>query len=321
MKAWSYLSSILLLLAHTPASALSCFYINSYHKGYEWGDRIQEQFNNEMNTVCNISYHYLNAKKITNSSQLKSKGVEIANLIALSQPDIVIAADDAASEYVVNPYLRNGRTPIVYVGVNWDPRPFGYPMNNATGMTEVWPIQQALNTTKTVVSSLKNISLISSNNPLELRDEEAIKKVTNKNNITLTSYFVNTFDEWKKAIEAAQDSDAIKLGTIQGIKDWNKAEAVEWIKKHNQRFTFSNQDFMLPYSMYSISKSPEEFGHWAAELSKAIFNGDQPWQIPIIPNRVFIPRYNPELLSLTQYKLPDSVIRQAIAFKSNKEAP
>lgn len=320
MKHWLSLGACALLLMQTPVYALSCFYINSYHKGYEWGDRIQTQFNDEMKTVCNISYHYLNAKNVTNPNQLKNKGMEIANLIALSQPDIVIAADDAASEYVISPYLRNGRTPVVYVGINWDPRPLGYPMDNATGMTEVWPIQQAINTAKIVVSSVKNISFISADNVLEKRDEAAIKKVINSNNIQLTSYFVSDFEAWKKAIVAAQDTDVIKLGTVQGIKGWDKEEAIAWIKEKNHRFTFASQDYMLPYSMYSVSKSPEEFGHWAAELSKAIFNGDQPWQIPIIPNRIFIPRYNAELLALTHFHLPDSILRQAIVFKE-KSAP
>jgi hypothetical protein len=301
----------------TSAQAANCFYINSYHQGYEWSDRIQAQFSKEMKTVCNISYHYLNAKKETNPNKLKNKGMEIANLIALSQPDIVIAADDAASEYVVNPYLRNGQTPVIYVGINWDPRPFGYPMSNATGMTEVWPIQQALDTVKKTIGVVTKMALITADNPLENRDEQAIRKIMDKNDVQLNSYFVRTFEEWKQSIKAAQYNDVIKLGTIQGIKDWDKEAAIAWIKEHNQRFTFANQDFMLPFVMYSISKSPEEFGHWAAELTRTIFKGDQPWQIPIIPNRIFISRYNPLLLSKTDFKIPDAVIRQSIVYKDN----
>jgi ABC-type uncharacterized transport system substrate-binding protein len=306
--------TVVVLSMSSLAQATSCLYINSYHQGYEWGDRIQAQFNQDMKDICTVSYHYLNAKHEKSVTQLKNKGMEIANLISLSQPDIVIAADDAASEYVVMPYLRNGRTPVISVGINWDPRPFGYPMDNATGMTEIWPIQQTLNLVKTVTGSLKSITLITTDNVLEKRDEVAIRKVTEKNNIQLTSYFVDTFAEWKKAVMAAQNNDAIKLGTIQGIKDWDKAAAIAWLKEKNKRFIFVNQDFMMPYAMYSISKSPEEFGHWAAELSKAIFKGDKPWELPIIPNRIFIQRYNPSLLSPTEFHLPDSIKRQAIMY-------
>jgi ABC-type uncharacterized transport system substrate-binding protein len=301
----------------TSAQAANCFYINSYHQGYEWSDRIQAQFAQDVKGICNISYHYLNAKKETNPSRLKNKGMEIANLIALSQPDIVIAADDAASEYVVNPYLRNGQTPVVYVGINWDPRPLGYPMRNATGMTEVWPIQQALNTVKNTIGAVTKMAFITADNPLEKRDEQAIRKIMDKNDVQLNSYFVRNFEEWKQAIKMAQGSDAINLGTVEGIKYWDKEAAISWLKEYNQRFIFANQDFMMPYAMYSLSKSPEEFGHWAAELTKTIFKGDQPWQIPIIPNRIFISRYNPDLLSSSHFKIPDAVIRQSIVYKDN----
>jgi ABC-type uncharacterized transport system substrate-binding protein len=301
----------------TSAQAANCFYINSYHQGYEWSDRIQAQFSKEMKTVCNISYHYLNAKKETNPNKLKNKGMEIANLIALSQPDIVIAADDAASEYVVNPYLRNGQTPVIYVGINWDPRPFGYPMSNATGMTEVWPIEQSIKLVKSMAGNISHVAFISSNNKLEINNAAAIKRIMKKNKIELHPYLVSNFDEWKAAVKEAQQYDVIEFGTDQGIDRWNKQQAVEFLKTHNSRFTFASQDFMLPYSMATLSESPEEFGHWAAELTRTIFKGDQPWQIPIIPNRIFISRYNPLLLSKTDFKIPDAVIRQSIVYKDN----
>ncbi len=321
MNALSHLSLLLFAVyaTNTAAQTKSCLYINSYQKGYEWSDRIQTQFNQEMKDICHISYHYLNAKNITNSMQLKNKGMEIANLIAMSQPDIVIAADDAASAYVVSPYLRNGRTPIVYVGINWDPRPFGYPMSNATGMTEIWPIQQSIELVKNTVGNISHVAFISSNNELEINNAAAIKRIMTKNKIELHSYLVSNFDEWKAAVKEAQKYDVIEFGTDQGIDRWNKQQAIQFLKTDNRRFTFASQDFMLPYSMATLSESPEEFGHWAAELSKAIFKGDQPWQLPIVPNRTFIPRYNPDLLSLTEFRLPDSVLRQATIFQEKAD--
>lgn len=76
---------------------------------------MQTAFNKAAKQHCTISYHYLDAKH-QSADNLKAKGLEIANLIPLSQPDIVIAADDAASQYVVLPYLRNSRIPVVYIG-------------------------------------------------------------------------------------------------------------------------------------------------------------------------------------------------------------
>ena len=311
------LLSLLIISAHN-AHAESCFYINSYHEGYEWGDRIQAQFARDTQDVCRTTYHYLNAKN-DSVEKLKNKGVEIANLIALQQPDIVIAADDAASHYVVGPFLKNGRIPVVYVGINWDPKPYGYPMDNATGMTEIWPVEDMLSVVQHAIRNLQQIAIVTGAGALERTDAEEIKKICNRNDVGLTTYFVNNFEDWKKAVANAQSADAINLGTNQGIKNWNEAEAISWLKTHNHRFTFASQDFMRPYVMFSLSKSPEEFGHWAALLTKAILKGDQPWQIPIIPNHQFIPYYNESLLNLTPFKLPSTVQRHALKYPPHQE--
>lgn len=320
MRVQFALSLLSLLTITIQVHAETCFYINSYHNGYDWGDRIQEQFATEMQGTCKISYHYLNAKNEP-ANKLKNKGVEIANLIALEQPDIVIAADDAASNYIVNPFLKNGRIPVVFVGINWDPRPYGYPMDNATGMTEVWPIEDMFSIIRHATNGLKQLAVVTSNDALEKRDVEEIKKTCDRDAITVSPYFVNNFSEWKKAIVDAQNADSIYLGTNQGIRDWDEAAAINWLIEHNKRFSFAGHDFMRPYAMFTLSKSPEEFGHWAALVTKAILKGDQPWQIPVIPNHKFLPYYNEALLKLTPFKLSANTQRNAIKYSYKSTTP
>ena len=311
-----HLLSLSLILLANEGMAAHCVYLNSYHSGYEWGDRIQQQFEKEMNQQCRITTYYLDAKK-NGAEQLAQKGKELANLIAIAKPDVVIAADDAASEFVVKPYLRNSRTPVVFVGINWDPKPYGYPMDNATGMTEVWPVQEVFRILRHTVTPLNEVDIITSENALERIDSGYIEKVAKGLGINIKHRYVKTFDEWKQAIVAAQSADAIHLGTNQSIRNWNEAEAIDWLVKHNQRFTFASQEFMLPYAMFSLSKSPEEFGSWAAKLSQTLLSGVQPWQIPVIPNQRFTPHINTQLLSLTPYQLPAHIKRNAILFEGN----
>lgn len=307
-----------LTLGTGQALAAHCVYVNAYSPGYEWSDRIQRQFTQDIQAQCRVTVYYLDAKRATDE-QLRQKGHEIANLIALAKADIVIAADDAASEYVVQPHLRNSRTPVVYVGVNWDPRPYGYPMDNATGMTEVWPTHEVFRILRHTVKQLNQLTIISADNALERTDSLYIEQSANKNAIAVEHIFVRTFAEWKTAVLKAQNADAIHLGTNQSISDWNEAKAIAWLKQHNQRLTFGSQDFMRPYVMFSLSKSPEEFGSWAAKLSHAILDGLQPWQIPIVPNQQFTPYVNHSLLSLTPYQLPAYVKRNAITYPVNAQ--
>jgi hypothetical protein len=58
------------------------------------------------------------------------------------KPDVVIAADDNASKYLVAEYYKDAVIPFVFCGVNWDAAVYGYPYNNATGMVEVTPVPQ-----------------------------------------------------------------------------------------------------------------------------------------------------------------------------------
>lgn len=295
-----------------------CVYINAYSPGYEWSDRIQRTFEQTIENQCRITTYYLDAKKASDK-QLKQKGSEIANLITLAKPDVVIAVDDAASEFVVQPYLRNGRIPVVYAGINWDPTPYGYPMDNATGMTEIWPTHEVFRILHHTIKQLNKLTIISADNALEKTDSYYIEQSARKNAIAVEHIFVRTFDEWKSAVIKAQNADAIHLGTNQGIQDWNEAEAIAWLKQNNRRFTFASQDFMRPYVMFSLSKSPEEFGVWAAKLTMALLNGTQPWQIPIIPNQKFTPYINESLLSLTDYTLPAHVKRNAIVYPTKTQ--
>lgn len=301
------------------AFAASCLYINSYHIGYEWSDRLQTAFHEEMKHKCSISYLYLNAKRVPDPERLKSKGLEIANLIPLSQPDIVIATDDAASKYVVQPFLRNGRIPVIFAGINWDPSIYGYPMDNATGMTEIWPMQSVIETLKEILEPVKYVVMISSENTIEHRDASFIGRALEKNNIKFDARFVNNFTQWKEAVLQAQTADAIRLGTYQGIEGWDQAQAIDWLKQHNQKFTFASQDFMLPYVMFSLSKSPEEFGHWIAAAAESILTGTQPWQLPIVPNREMNLGYNPFMLKDSHYKLPDRIQRIANTYQENTQ--
>ncbi|MCP4577871.1 MAG: hypothetical protein GY846_16480 [Deltaproteobacteria bacterium] len=51
--------------------------------------------------------------------------------------DVVIAADDNASKYLIKPFYKDAGLPFVFCGVNWDASNYGFPYRNVTGMIEV----------------------------------------------------------------------------------------------------------------------------------------------------------------------------------------
>ncbi|HOL89685.1 MAG TPA: hypothetical protein PK965_10750, partial [Anaerohalosphaeraceae bacterium] len=64
-------------------------------------------------------------------------GRKAKEVIETWKPDLVIAADDNASAYLIAPFYRNADLPFVFCGVNWDAGSYGFPCRNVTGMIEV----------------------------------------------------------------------------------------------------------------------------------------------------------------------------------------
>ena len=133
----------LALLVNGPAEAAParCLYVSSYHAGYEWNDGIERGLESVLQGKCEIKKFYLDGKRHLDEKFAKSKALEAKELIESWKPDIVIAADDNASKYLIMPYFKNAAVPVVFCGLNWTAEPYGYPYRNATGMIEVGPIE------------------------------------------------------------------------------------------------------------------------------------------------------------------------------------
>lgn len=79
----------------------------------------------------------MDTKRNKSDDFIKEVALKAKNIIETFKPDVVIAADDNASKYLIEPYYKNASLPFVFCGVNWDASVYGYPYRNVTGMVEV----------------------------------------------------------------------------------------------------------------------------------------------------------------------------------------
>lgn len=100
------------------ATAARCLYVSSYHAGYEWNDGIERGMKPHLAGKCELRTFYMDGKRQLGAAFAKSKAREAKELIDSWKPNIVIAADDNASKYLVMPYLKNVATPVVFCGIN-----------------------------------------------------------------------------------------------------------------------------------------------------------------------------------------------------------
>jgi ABC-type uncharacterized transport system substrate-binding protein len=280
----------------TPAQAAKCMLVLSYHKGYAWNDGVQRGVESTLKDQCNLRIFYMDTKR----HQSREYGERIARQAMQQindfQPDVLIAADDNASRYLVSKYYRNADLPIVFCAVNWDVSKYGYPYKNVTGMIEVAPIQPVFEVSRKILGKINKVAYIGAKTFTEKKNAHRVVDILKKQGVTTRVHLVSSADEWKEVFIRSQSADLIMLGSNAGISNWGNDDIASFVKTNAKKLIITNHNWMAPYSMYAMTKVPEEQGEWAAEAALAIIKGLSPSKIPIRVNRKWQTYINTPLL-------------------------
>jgi ABC-type uncharacterized transport system substrate-binding protein len=261
--------------------------INSYHKGYTWSDIITDTviayFNKYASSEVEIKIAYMDTKR-NNSEEFKQKmGLEMKKLIESWKPDLIIGSDDNASKYVISPYFLNSKIPFVFCGLNDDPKSYGFPAKNVTGLREIDLIEPLYNHMKKYARGKRAGYLAADKDVQRVMarvNEEQFGQKFDK------IYFIKDFAEWKKYFLIIQNEvDMLFMQDVCIVSDWNKEEAIRFLKENIKIPNGSTTDIQEDYCLICISKSPKEHGTWAAEAALKILHGAKPADIPIALNK------------------------------------
>ncbi|MBF0588479.1 MAG: hypothetical protein HQL53_05065, partial [Magnetococcales bacterium] len=227
----------------TYSQAATCLWVSSYHQGYEWNDGIEKGLRTALNGRCKIESFFMDTKRYSNSEYARNKGTEAFALIKSLKPDVIIASDDNASKYLVKPFLRKGKIPVVFCGINWSVTAYGYPYKHATGMVEFAPVQSLLQEIKRTVKRVSKGLYLSSNVPTEHTDFSWYQRMFNTEGVTVESRFVHTIEEWEKGYLTGQQYDFIILGNNAGIEGWGEKRAAHFAMAHAGQLTVTHYDW------------------------------------------------------------------------------
>ncbi|MCG8553109.1 MAG: hypothetical protein MI799_22095 [Desulfobacterales bacterium] len=299
--------------AITPAQyAGKKFYLlNSYHKEYEWSTGIKNGLLSRLyETGIQLRSFHMDAKRNNSPDRLKKIGQKAYEQIIQFQPDVVIACDDAAQKYVVSPYLRGQKIPVVFCGVNWDASEYGYPASNITGMIEEEPIGRLIDLLQQFTKG-RRLGYIAGNTLTQKKLVECYHE----------QYFqqrepriclVDSMAEWKDAVMEMQDSaDILILSNYSGIQNWDSRQAVGFIKQHNTLPTGGMLNFMAPYAIFTLERISEEQGSSAASAALRILDGTPVSQIPIKKNILFRLILNFSMAKASNITIPYTLLKQA----------
>jgi ABC-type uncharacterized transport system substrate-binding protein len=294
------------------AWAARCLFVSSYHHGYEWNDGIEQGIRTVLKGKCELKQFDMDTKRNTDESFAKRQALEAKQLIEAFKPDVVIASDDNASRYLIEPYYKNARLPVVFCGVNWTAKRYGYPYQNATGMIEVAPIKPLLGAVRDMLKTARTAVYLSTDVETEHTDFEHYREAYAAEGVQVSGVFVKQRMDWEREYIAAQRADFIILGNNAGIPDWDPGREAKFALEHADKLTVSNYDWMTPYAMLAMTKIPSEQGEWAASAALEILAGTPPTSIPITPNRRWDIYVNSSLLARAGLQLPTYLLNKAV---------
>jgi len=261
-----------------------CLFISSYHVGYAWSDGIESSVYKHLQDRCELRSVYLDSKRDAQAHNIKQRATKVKQLIEEWKPDVIIAADDNASKFVIKPYYRDSDIPVVFCGINWSVKEYGYPYSNATGMVEVMPIESLLKFVRQTVPSARRGVFLSANVMTEAKDYQRYKKIFANKGIRLEAVLVSTFNDWVDKYHLSQSQDFIIVNNNAGIIDWDDEQARN-VAKNTRVATFTVYEWMMPYAMIGVTKDPAEQGEWSAKVVNRVLDGMSVTKIPIVPNQ------------------------------------
>lgn len=301
----------LALVAPATAAEKKCLFVSSYHQGYAWSDGVERGLRSVLDGKCEYRQFDMDTKRRKSAAEKQQSALEAKAIIESWKPDVLITADDNAAKYLIKPYFKDHALPIVFCGVNWTAKEYGFPYTNVTGMIEVAPILPMLEHAKEIVPSIRRAFYIGANTLTERKNLERFKEASGQVGFALESALVDSTEKWLQAYARAQKTDLVIVGSNAGIAGWDEERIERGVLEKTRKLSVTNHEWMMPYTIVGVTKVPEEQGEWAGKAAVAILGGMAPSVIPIVPNNRRDIWVNPRIVKAANLALPGSMMRKA----------
>ncbi len=297
-------------------------YVNSYHAGYKWSDDIEKGLLKALNITKNDQGNFDDSAsevqlqvfrmdtKLHRSEAFKIRSALAAKTIVDEwQPDIIVTSDDNAAKYLVVPYLKDAKIPVVFCGLNGDADMYGFPHDRITGMVEVNPILETIKLMRPYARG-ERIGYIGAQTYTAEKELAYFKDVLHLS--FADGELVKDFLQWKQAYLRLQKTvDMLIFVSSATIQGWNEGLAQSFIEKNTMIPTGSTGDNTVQYTLLGKVKIAEEQGWWAGNTALSILEGTPVKDIPVTTNKYFILYLNMKKAQKLGIKFPIDLLEQA----------
>lgn len=285
------------------------FYIDSYNKDYSWSNDILKGIKSVLeDKQVELKVFYLDTKKPNYKSFIDNKVKDALTIIKIYQPDLIIAADDNASKYIISKHFKDSKIPVIFCGINWDASIYGYPYENTTGMVEVAPVDLLLRYLFNYSKGTR-VGLIYAESITSKKDAIHIIKTLKINVVTQVSNDIKDFE--RDFINLQNKVDVIIIGNLATMKGYNIKTLKNIVSNNISVPTGTLSDFVTELALIGFTKIGEEQGEWVAQTALKIFDGMKPNYIDIVKNKRGRLYINLRLAEKLNIEFPDSHIKSA----------
>lgn len=285
------IGAVLLTLGAAGAAPHKVLVVMSYHESMPWEKEIREGIEAELGGRADIRYVYLNTKNDFQGGA--ARAAQALEFYRQFRPDGVIAADDDAVSLFVLPYLKDRvATPVMFCGVNAEPREYGFPASNVSGILERAHFRESIAFLHQLKPSVRRMLFLTNDNPTGKAYERQIRDEAETYPATIAAIRrVRTLDEALAVTrEFSESSDALFVIAMEGLQDRSgrpleERDAFRILSRSFRKPVIGINDFNIRAGLLcGVVKSGQEQGSTAARMLLKAMGGTPVSRLPITRN-------------------------------------
>jgi ABC-type uncharacterized transport system substrate-binding protein len=298
--------------------------VHSYHKEYAWEQSLTSGLLDTLPKNVSLDHFYLDTKRLP-KTQHEERTKAALHHLTLKRPDLIILCDDNAARYL-GPQLKNGPIPVVYVGLNRNPRDYGlFPANNMTGILERPLLKRSLHSMCRLVNTedTKVLILFDSDSTSDAVLHEAFKGETSFNlgKVRVELKQFDLLENWQSALLNAkfEGFDTVYIGLYHTLRNGlgehvPDEEVIAWANVHAPVPIFAFWNFAVGKgkTIGGHVLSGRDQGLAGGQIVSEILSGIPPAKIP--PRSAKEGSYQFSIHELKRFgiTLPQKIREQAI---------
>ncbi|PKG81522.1 hypothetical protein CXF85_18870 [Colwellia sp. 75C3] len=236
------------------ANGENIFIIESYHENFQWDIEYKKGITENLSGTHNFSYFQMDTKRLPKDKHAQMADHAWQKYLSI-KPDIVVLGDDNALKYL-GPRLKHTNTPVVYLGINNNPRNYElYQANNITGVLERPLLKRSIIYLNKLFEHVDKVLVLFDASPSSsaaVSMEFKTSNVMKLGGISIEVDQITQYSLWQQKVRKAKNNeiDFIILGLYQTMLDEqgnivSASQVIEWTSAHSLVPVFGFWDFSI----------------------------------------------------------------------------